>query len=85
MPSAHGWPGGEKGVAMSAAEKAMKEIKSAKDAGNIIFLPSAIDPDSFYRPVLETVTITDEDVYPSQGKWRINFGGGLLKLSNAAE
>lgn len=68
---------------MGAAEKIQQEIEEEQGRGAIIFLPSAIVPESFYRPVLEKMWLTENDIYPSQGKFRIRYEG-LLKLANAA-
>jgi hypothetical protein len=66
-----------------AAEQIQREVNKERDNGSIIFLPSAIVPESFYRPVLERVWLTDDDIYESQKKHRIRYEG-LLKLANAA-
>lgn len=68
---------------MSAAEQIQHEVDQERNNGAIIFLPSAIVPESFYRPVLERVWLTDDDIYESQKKFRIRYEG-LLKLANAA-
>lgn len=67
----------------NTAEKVQQEIEQERKNGAIIFLPSAIVPESFYRPVMEKVWLTDEDLYCAQKKWRIRYEG-LLKLGNAA-
>ncbi|WP_022667893.1 hypothetical protein [Desulfospira joergensenii] len=58
-------------------------LEEERQKGAIVFLPSAIIPDSFYRPVVETVWLTDDDIYKSQGKFRIKYEG-LCKLSGKA-
>lgn len=68
---------------MSTAEKIQQEVEHERKNGAIIFLPSAIVPESFYRPIIEKVWLTDDDIYESQKKFRIRYEG-LLKLSNAA-
>ena len=68
---------------MSAAEQIQKEVDQERKNGAVIFLPSSIVPESFYRPVLERVWLTEEDIYNAQGKFRIRYEG-LLKLANAA-
>ena len=66
-----------------AAQKIQQEVEAERKAGAIIFLPSAIVPESFYRPVVEKIWLTDGDVYTDKGKFRIKYEG-LLKLSNSA-
>ena len=68
---------------MNAAEQIQQEVDQERQNGAIIFLPSAIVPESFYRPVIERVWLTDADIYESQKKCRIRYEG-LLKLANAA-
>ena len=68
---------------MGAAERVQQEIEEEQGKGAIIFLPSAIVPESFYRPVIERIWLTENDIYPSQGKFRVRYEG-LLKLANAA-
>lgn len=68
---------------MGAAEKIQEEVEQERKNGAIIFLPSAIVPESFYRPVMERVWLTDDDIYNAQSKFRIRYEG-LLKLANAA-
>ncbi len=68
---------------MSTAEKIQQEVEHERKNGAIIFLPSAIVPESFYRPIIEKVWLTEDDIYESQKKFRIRYEG-LLKLSNAA-
>ena len=66
------------------AQKVQEEIDKERKNGAIIFQPSSIVPESFYRPVVEKVWLDESDLYKSpQNKWRIHYGG-LLKLSNAA-
>jgi hypothetical protein len=68
---------------MNTAERIQQEIEQEREKGAIIFLPSAIVPESFYRPVMEKIWLTDEDLYCAQKQWRIRYEG-LLKLGNAA-
>ncbi len=68
---------------MNTAEKIQQEVDQERHNGAIIFLPSAIVPESFYRPVIEKVWLTEDDTYESQKKFRIRYEG-LLKLANAA-
>jgi len=68
---------------MGAAEKIQQEIEQEQNDGAIIFLPSAIVPESFYRPVLEKIWLNENDIYSAQGKFRVRYEG-LLKLANAA-
>lgn len=68
---------------MGAAEKIQQEVDQERKNGAIIFLPSAIVPESFYRPAMERVWLTQDDIYESQKKFRIRYEG-LLKLANAA-
>jgi len=68
---------------MGAAEKIQQEIEEEQERGAIIFLPSAIVPESFYRPVIEKIWLTDNDIYSAQSKIRVRYEG-LLKLANAA-
>lgn len=66
-----------------AARRIEQEIEDERQRGAIVFLPSAIVPESFYRPVVERIWLTNDDVYESQKKFRIRYEG-LLKLANAA-
>ena len=68
---------------MGAAEEVQREIETEQRNGAIIFLPSAIVPESYYRPVIERVRLNEDDIYNQQGKFRVRYEG-LLKLSNAA-
>ena len=61
----------------------MDRINKAREKGAYVFTPSAIVPGSFYRPVIEEVTLAEDDIYSTQGKYRIGLSG-LLKLANAA-
>lgn len=66
-----------------AALKIQNEVEQERQKGSIVFLPSAIVPESFYRPVMERIFLTEDDIYTSQKKFRVRYDG-LLKLSNAA-
>ena len=68
---------------MGAAEQIQREVDQERQNGAIIFLPSVIQPESFYRPVLERIRLTDGDVYEQQGAFRIRYEG-LIKLANGA-
>ncbi len=68
---------------MSTVKEIQEQLQQAAQRGAIIFQPSTLVPESFYRPILETVVLGDDDVYVSQKKTRIRYDG-LLKLANAA-
>lgn len=65
------------------ARKIQSEIEKERANGSMVLMPSAIVPESFYRPVIERTWLVDDDIYCSQKKYRIRFDG-LLKLANAA-
>lgn len=68
---------------MGAAAEIQKELDRERQNGSIIFLPSAIVPESYYRPVIEKVQLTMDDIYVSQNKWRIRWEG-LKNLAGKA-
>lgn len=65
------------------AEEMQIFLNQEKEKGAVIIQPSDLTPVSYYRPVVETVKLGEEDVYSAQGKFRITFSG-LVKLGNAA-
>lgn len=66
-----------------AIQDVIARLKTAREQGAYVFTPSAIVPGSFYKPVIEDVALVEDDVYTTQGKYRIGLSG-LLKLANAA-
>jgi hypothetical protein len=62
-----------------------KMIDEERKKGAFVFMPSPIlsVENSFYMPVVETVELREDEVYPAQKKYRIHFNG-LLRLASAA-
>lgn len=60
-------------------------IETERAKGAFIFMPSPIlsMEDSFYKPVVETVYLREDEIYTALKKFRIHYNG-LLRLSSAA-
>jgi len=70
---------------MEKFEEIRKQLEKEEKAGSYIFMPSAIlNADrSYFMPVIEKITLTENDIYKAQNKYRIRYEG-LLKLALAA-
>lgn len=70
---------------MNNFEEIRKKLETEKKNGAFIFSPSEIMSmeDSYFMPVIETVLLTEDDVYSAQKKYRIHYSG-LLKIALGA-
>jgi len=70
---------------MNDYQEIQSMIDKERQNGAFIFMPSPIlsMEDSFYKPVVETVMLREDEVYSAQKKFRIHYNG-LLRLAGAA-
>ncbi|MBI9092995.1 MAG: hypothetical protein JEZ12_27585 [Desulfobacterium sp.] len=64
-------------------EKIRAFLAQKRAEGAIVMQPSDLTPVSYYRPVVELVNLSGDDIYYAQKKFRVAFSG-LTKLGNAA-
>lgn len=70
---------------MTGFKKIQDYLDKERKNGAFIFMPSPIlsMEQSFYMPIVEVVTLREDEVYSSKSKYRIHYNG-LLRLAAAA-